>query len=133
MTLSHTALRELPLHDARFLSLSVVPTVSSLAVRFTIEINPEEDITVLHRYGIRQRQVQFVFSECWTAYCELLGTTSSPETVDDWIVDLDSTLIRDLRVKGFANNTTVSEHYITMSGGSRIRIIAETVDFVEPP
>jgi hypothetical protein len=130
-SLSPQQLRELPVHDADFVTMHVAVTSEGVAnVDLILEINSEESFIPFTRLGITDRKLLLRFENCWHVGTKLRCHQSSREQVLDWEIVSESDPIRELRCAGLANGITLYHLRLEMSGGSVLDLVAERLGIV---
>jgi hypothetical protein len=119
-------LDKLPLHDAEIHSLNTAyADDGKINLSIRIKINSEEIDTLLNKFEINESILELTFISCWQIISDIVGCNASREVLLDWSVLQTSSLIDDLKNKGFANEAELKHYLLSLSGGTTLSIIAE--------
>jgi hypothetical protein len=122
----------LPVHDADFISMEVVPALDGdLKLCLVFKLHPDELLNELSKLGIVQRSLRLTCEKCWRISSNIFGVASNREAIDNWKIVKDSELIKHLKAHGLANGVELQHHRIEMSGGSSLDVLTEEASIEE--
>jgi hypothetical protein len=122
----------LPVHDAEFISLEVVPHLAGhVTVCLVIELHRDEPMNELLKLGIKARSIRLTYERCWQIVLNTMGVGTCKEAIGGWGVVKNSELLKNLRSLGYAQNVELKHHQIEFSGGSSVDVISEDTSIEE--
>ncbi len=123
-------LRVLPVHDAQVVSIEIVPGgYGGLRFCLAIRLHGDESLDEISKLGITSRSLRLTCDNCWQISSTLLGTNSRAETIDDWMVIEESTLIAELKSLCLGRGVNLAHHRIIWSGGSQMDVVTAESGF----
>jgi len=119
-------LNDFPIHDAEFISVSVVPADGNLLVRTSVRLH-EDEVQALQEMGFSGRDYTITFERCWYYAATFYGHYAGNELVDRWNIGGKEEAAIKLNAVGCSPKQSVVFHEWVLSGGSKIELIAERV------
>jgi hypothetical protein len=119
-------LRVLPVHDAEFISIEIIPVPNAdLKLCLVFKLHADESLDEVSKLGITSRSLRLTFEKCWQAASNICGAYSKTETINGWDIVEESELVKVMRSNGLANGIPLQHHRIKLSGGSSLDVLAD--------
>lgn len=125
--LSKHQIETLPVHDAELFSFhSSTSDDGDTDFEMLIEINFEESLSEFEKLGLTSRVLTIRFENCVQLSIDFMSYQTQREWIDDWEVFTESELIHKHAKHGFVKKGLL-HHNFTLTGGSIIKVVAESV------
>jgi hypothetical protein len=126
LKLESSTMPNIPWHDAEIDQVNL--TISSdggNVISISLEINPEESLDALRKFGIKNRKLFVNYNGVWRYISDVRGDSVPREVVIDYEEKEDSPLISEIKAAGMAVGVDLRHHQIHFSAGTKLDIIFE--------